>query len=557
VFKSIVLAMSVGAAVTLPAQAFEAKPFTASPRCTEILGPDLEAGLKNRLLEVLEAANWFEGDRSYLRSNLFNMLLMLPLSEQEIRQVIAKGPEANLFGFWQVKLAEAAGDWSLVYDPKVVNYNTDFIGIAAGREALADARAGRPIAALKRFREHRADAIAAANSDTTRKLLEDPNMDSFIAVGILRRLILERLDDQARAFTNDAGIAGLDLWLTAMIDGRAGGKSVLARMAAQPGAGTLSPPSDLSVGTTISPLGEFMFQAIAANRTELRGDLRALAGAPEMRQAGNLLPLLIERRDVKAMAFAYTLTKPERRTVNGDGSILVDLAERADADALMSLDADTKQATPGFPVEADRYNLRNALVYALVRAGRSEEALKIAGDLTLYDLGTEWTYVEGTPVAEPLSLGAGEGILPAIVLFADESQWPTWRKKLDEKQNYAFDFLVETHMSGSDAAERLLNEHPERQLFGDDPWRHIGYFQLTSAFYSTNPKRFENWYRSILGDPVGNYNFMDEWFWLVRERCLGWAYEPLGPIEAGVADYTRRGSVFAGGVGGMILLTSK
>lgn len=50
---------------------------------------------------------------------------------------------------------------------------------------------------------------------------------------------------------------------------------------------------------------------------------------------------------------------------------------------------------------------------------------------------------------------------------------------------------------------------------------------------------------------------MDEWFWLVRERCLGWAYEPLGPIEAGVADYTRRGSVFAGGVGGMILLTSK
>ncbi|HEV2505785.1 MAG TPA: hypothetical protein VGV39_22090 [Mesorhizobium sp.] len=382
-------------------------------------------------------------------------------------------------------------------------------------------------------------------------------MEAFIAVGILRRLIMEGLDDQARAFAAEAGIADLDLWRAAMIDGRAGDKSVLARMAARPSAGALSPPSDLLVGTSISPLGEFIFQAIAANRTELRDDLRALAGTNEMRQAQDASPLLIERQDVKAMAFAYTLTRPERRTVHGDGSVLVDLAERADADALMSLDADTKQATPGFPIEADKYNLRNALVYALVRAGRSDEALKVAGDLTLYDLGTEWTYVEGTPASEPLSLGAGEGILPAVVLFADESQWPAWRTKLDEKQNYAFDFLVETHLRGSDAAEKLLNEHPERQLFGSNPWRQIGYFQLTSAFYSTTPKRFENWYRSILEDPVGNNNYMEEWFWLVRERCLGWTYEPSGRTEAGVVDYSRRGSVFAGGVGGIILMTSK
>jgi hypothetical protein len=136
--------MSVGAAITLPARAFEAKPFTPPPRCTEILGPDIETGLKSRLFETLEAANWFEGDRSYLRSSLFNMLLMLPLSEKEIRQVIAKGPEANLFGVWQIKLAEATGRWSMIRRSSITARIT-FELQPIGRRWATPAPAGRSL----------------------------------------------------------------------------------------------------------------------------------------------------------------------------------------------------------------------------------------------------------------------------------------------------------------------------------------------------------------------------------------------------------------------------
>lgn len=554
--KVSVLTLAALAASTVLVSAFEAKPFTPPPRCTEILGSDHAAGLKSRVFEMLEAVNWFEGERDYLRGNLFKILLMLPLDEREIRQVIAKEPEFNIAGFWQIKLAEATGDWSILYDPKTVNYRTDYIRIGAFKEALADARAGRPIDALQRFRDRKAEAIAAADNDTTRELLEDPNMEAFIAVGILRRLIIEgELDNQAKAFAAESGVPNLDVWLTAMIRGREGEKDEFSRMMSQPDAGTISPPS--LVGTSTSPFAEFIFQAIAAKRAGLRDGLRSVTDSYEMRQAREFLSLVIERQDIDAMAFAYSVTEPQDRTMHSVGAILVDLSERPDPDALRSLDADTKLPTAGFPVEADKYNLRGALVYSLLRAGRSAEALDVAGDLTIDELGTEWTYVQGKPVAEQMGQNPGEGVLPAIVLFADESDWPAWRKKLTPPQNFAFDFLVETQNGGSNAAEKLLNENPDKPLFGSDPWRHIGYFQLTSAFFSSTPERFESWYQYILEDPARYDNFMDEWFWLVREQCLGWTYEPSGRTEAGVVDYTREGSVFAGGVGGMILLTSK
>lgn len=543
-----ILALSLVSSVCLPATAYEPEPFKAPLQCKALLGKDFETGLKTRLFEMLEKGNWFAGDRSYLASDLTSILYDLPLSEAEIRDVMAHLDSANTRAVWELKLAEATGDWSPLYEFELVNRSSDFIRIAAYREALMQAEAGETITALEQFRSVRNDLLLSADSDTTRDILEGDNMEAFIGVGILRALVMHEFDDEAQRFVDEANVAGLQDYLAAMIDGRMGDKAALDALADNPTWGRLDHPT--MVGVPVSKLGEYIFQALAANRRELARELQALGGEAAMLHARSSLPLVIDAGRRDALAFAYTMTPTAARGYSGDDSILNKLAENGD---VASLEALLPLAEPDGFID---HKVRNALVYALVRRGELTAALEMAGDMTINELGTNWLPMEGGVRPGMPGEGPGQGILPALVIFGDTADWPAWRERMNEEQLQAMDLLIETNRYGFDATEDYMAKHPDRQHFGPDPWRHINYFDMTASFAHDTPEAMEIWYDYIFDDPEGRNLFMSEWFWLVREQCLGWAYVPSGRTEAGVVDYSYRGSVFAGGVGGLILLTS-
>ena len=537
------LVISLLALATGPA--FADKP---QAQCKAVLGKDFNVGLKERAFEILETSNWFSGPRPHLASDVFEVLYGLELSADEIASVIDRIEYPDTRDQWRLKLAGVTGDWSVVYEPDLINRRTDLIMIGGYREAVSQAAAGERITALDTFRERRDAAILVADNDTTRTILQDPNFESFLSIGILRALVMQQRDAEAREFVDNAGIDALDAYLTAMIDGRNGEKAILAELSADQYRGRIDRPTLL--GRPVSHLGEFVFQAIAANRRDLAKGLHALAGTAAMGEALMFKAMLIDDRRDAALTFAYTMQHPQVRGLSFDDAILDQLAERGDVEALQAI----------LPLaEPDGYTdhaVRNAMVYALARNGDAAAALEAAGEKSLGELGTNWIMAENGLEPGAPAEGPGQGILPAIVAFGEMDELNIWRQRLNDRQGEAMDLLLETARFGFDAAEDYMATHPNHSHLGNDPWRQINNFDLTLSLFAPTTESTEIWYDYILSDPARHNLAMSEWLWLLKEHCLDWAYIPSGRTEGGVLDYRYRGTSFGGGVGGMILLSN-
>lgn len=552
-------AMSAAMLVIGSAGAQEAVPFTPAPWCTTVLGADHEAGLKRRLLEALELAGYFEGEGTLLTEDLYGMLAMMDLSPAEYETLLTRGrPDDRIRLYLQLGQAAANGDWGFGYSPEIIRQIGDAgYRMLARREALADARAGRPINALKRFDEGRARYLASVPPDTygAKTFNQEPDTRAFVAADIMRQLMLDGFEAEATRFAAEAGDPRLPAYAQAMADGRAGRKAFLDSRAAADPDNAIAWRDQFS--NNLSPLGEFVFQAVAHNRQELRDDLRRLGASRRTRvgltQAGIMKDWLIERRAADPLLFLYTLfDETDRGTYAAGDDVVAEFAQRGDMETLARLQAVVDRLSPPEP---ERYMLRPARMHAAIRSGRFEDALALAGRLSISDLAQSWVTTADGPVPRGLSDAAGEAIPALLVLAGDRSGIGPWRTKFDLRQNLYLDLLFTMKDRGWSAASAFLAKHEKKQFFLGNAGRAYNSFIINLAF-EAGADPVEAWYREAVGSPP-DPRLLTQWFLLARQKCIGWTFTPFGSFDYGSANYHHVESALGPGIGSYILEDQK
>lgn len=552
-------AMSAAMLVIGSAGAQEAVSFTPAPWCTTVLGADLEAGLKRRLLEALELAGYFEGEGTLLTEDLYGMLAMTDLSPAEYETLLTRGrPDDRIRLYLQLGQAAANGDWGFGYSPEIIRQIGDAgYRLLARKEALADARAGRPINALKRFDEGRARYLASVPPDTygAKTFNQEPDTRAFVAADIMRQLMLDGFEAEATRFAAEAGDPRLPAYAQAMADGRAGRKAFLdSRVAADPD-NAIAWRDQFS--NDLSPLSEFVFQAVAHNRQELRDDLRRLGASRRTRvgltQAGIMKDWLIERRAADPLLFLYTLfDETDRGTYAAGDDVVAEFAQRGDMETLARLQAVVDRLSPPDP---ERSMLRPARMHAAIRSGRFEDALALAGRLSISDLAQSWVTTADGPVPRGLSDAAGEAIPALLVLAGDRSDIGPWRTKFDLRQNLYLDLLFTMKDRGWSAASAFLAKHEKKQFFLGNAGRAYNSFIINLAF-EAGADPVEAWYREAVGSPP-DPRLLTQWFLLARQKCIGWTFTPFGSFDYGSANYHHVESALGPGIGSYILEDQK
>ena len=527
------------------AQVTPIKPNAYDPPewCHPVLGKNINVGLKNRTLAVLEAGDYFPKSGSFRTQSVYFILMMLGMPEKDWNTVLAKTDQSgNTLQWMRLYAAVARSDWEFGYDEAVAT-QSGLVGIfyMARKEAIAKARTGNEIFALRKFREKRTEYLKKdpEDDDLAKKIQEETKAEDLLAITILRDLIMLEHDQAASDFIAQNNLAHLQPFVDAMIIGRQGEVLDLANVFNNAAIKSVDWVENYKDGYTL--FSEFAFQSIAAKRWDLAGKLSDMNRNWELQRAlltaAKLAPILIENSNEEALLLLIGLLHQNDRPTYSFTQMSAILALRGDTQTLERLRTYLTEQDKVYGQDLKNDETFPALVLANLLAGNPEKALSLMGDKTLTELLQGQILLEGKTHTVSLGGDIGNMIAGALALYQDETKIGGWQEKLDERQQEYVSLLRVAAFEGWEAGDRRYEEKKSLDLFRGNWPIHRNYFVMFAAFKLGHADDIKAWYDWAIKEPTRRYRYLDEWLSLAYIYCIGFPVAPFESFETISHDY--------------------